>query len=156
MERVVVGGTDSIPWSVCELQFDVLVIVALLVEDGGGNAAKAVTGHPALVAHPLQRLQNCVIAHRLLRVTVSGKEKRACAGESVQRPYNLDRLLRKRNNMGRPHLHPFGGNVPSLLLKVKLAPPRTDQLTGADKCKGHEFESKTGDVGPLVDLHLPQ
>src|SRR6185437_448449 len=77
VQRVVIGSTHCVTWSMGQLQFDVRVIVALFVEDGGSDAPKPVAGHSALVAHPFQRLEDGVVAHWLLRVAISGEEQLA-------------------------------------------------------------------------------
>src|SRR5580698_3768433 len=46
---------------------------ALLVQDRGCRPPEAATGHSSFVSHALKRLENCVIAHRLLCAAVAGK-----------------------------------------------------------------------------------
>ena len=55
-------------------QFDVLVRITLLMQNGGRQTTKAVTSHPALGTHALQRQQNCVVAHRLIGIAVTREQ----------------------------------------------------------------------------------
>jgi len=71
VEGVIVGSEDGISLSVGKLQFNVLMRIALLMQNGGGKSPEAVAGHPALESHPLQGSQDGVVAHGLLRVVIS-------------------------------------------------------------------------------------
>jgi len=53
IESMVVRRAYRISGSVSKLQFDMLMRVALLVQDGGRQTTEAVAGHAAFVAHAL-------------------------------------------------------------------------------------------------------
>lgn len=53
IECMVVGGTDLIAWSMGQLNLNVVVVIALLVQDGGRQATETMSGHTTFVAHPL-------------------------------------------------------------------------------------------------------
>jgi hypothetical protein len=84
IECVIVGRTHLVAGRVGKLQLDVFMIVTLLVKNGRSKAAESVASHAALVSHPLQRLQNCVVAHWLFRVTASRKKPFAVSREAMQ------------------------------------------------------------------------
>ena len=71
-------GSSIQPWDVC-------VIIALFMQDRGSDASKSMASHPAFIAHALERLQNGVVAHRLLCVAISREKQLAATGERVQR-----------------------------------------------------------------------
>jgi hypothetical protein len=81
---MVVCGADGIARRVGKLQFNVLVRVALLVQDRGSESPETMSGHPALVSHALKSFQNGIVAHGLLRVAVSGEEPIAFPGQCPQ------------------------------------------------------------------------
>jgi hypothetical protein len=93
IESVVVGGADCIPGSVGELQLDVFVRAPPFVQDGGCQPAEPVSRHCALEAHPLERLQDRVVAHLLGRVKVAGEEPLAVVSQSPQQIQNFQRLV---------------------------------------------------------------
>ena len=67
-----------------KLQFNVRVVEAVLVQYRGRNSPEAVPGHLAFVAHTLQGLQDRVVAHALVVVTLTGEQQLTPAGNSVQ------------------------------------------------------------------------
>jgi hypothetical protein len=86
---VVVCGADGIAGGMCKLQFDVLVGVPLLVKDRGCQPSESVSCLAASIAHPIKRQQDCVIAHRLLGIAVTGKEQFAVTSGSTPRATRL-------------------------------------------------------------------
>ena len=54
VQRMVVGCTDGVVLLVRELQLDVLMRPALLVQDRRSNAAKSMAGHATAVPHPIE------------------------------------------------------------------------------------------------------
>src|ERR1035441_9133403 len=102
---MIVGRAYGIARRVGELQFDMVVVVGLLVQDCGGEPPKAVSGHSAFEAHSLYRSQDRHIAHGFLGITVSRKEKLAIARKSLERIQDLKRLPGQWYNVCRPHLH---------------------------------------------------
>ena len=71
------AAEDPVTILMRQLQLDVLVREALLVKNRGGYASKSVPCHPAPVSHPVQREQQRVVAHGLLRINVSWKHQLA-------------------------------------------------------------------------------
>jgi hypothetical protein len=52
------------------------------MKNSGRKTTKSVTGHGAFVAHPFERLQNCVVAHRFGCVEVAWKYPFAAKAEN--------------------------------------------------------------------------
>src|SRR5690242_16336649 len=73
MQCVIVGCTDRIPWGMSKLKFDVIVSIALLMQNCGGESTEPMACHPALVAHPFKALQDRVVAHGLTLTPMAGE-----------------------------------------------------------------------------------
>src|SRR3546814_4519770 len=58
IQRMVVCGTGFVLLLMRQLQFDVVMVPALLMQDGRGHTTKAVSRHAAAVAHSVQRVQD--------------------------------------------------------------------------------------------------
>src|ERR1035437_3298922 len=75
VERMIVSSGHGITRRVGKLQLDVIVVIALLVQDRQSQASEAVASHAALVTHPLKRLQDRHIRHWFSRLLLPGTEK---------------------------------------------------------------------------------
>jgi hypothetical protein len=86
IERMVVGGADGVARRVGKLQLDVVVVVALFMQNRGCKSTEAVAGHAALVSHPLQAPSGwCHVGHGLLVVLFAGEDKLSVAGDRPQK-----------------------------------------------------------------------
>src|SRR5215469_6776594 len=54
IKRVVISRTDRVAGSVCELQFDVLVRISLLMQNGGSQAPEAMLAYVLTLETPLR------------------------------------------------------------------------------------------------------
>ena len=74
IEGVVVGRAHGVTGRMSKLKLDVLMVVALLMQDGGCHPSKTMAGHTAFVSHPFQRHEDGDIRHRLTLCTLAGKD----------------------------------------------------------------------------------
>ena len=129
-----------------------LMRVSLLMQDGGRKPPEAMSGHLALVSHPLQPLEDRIVAHRLGAVTISREEPITAAGKGSEHLKCLQGLLCKRHDVRRPHLHAFGGDVPTQRVEVEFAPLRFNQFAGPHKRQSQKFDCKPRDMRSPIDL----
>src|SRR5258708_7707300 len=113
---------------VSELQLDVFVLKAVLVQYRGRQSSKAVAGHAAFIAQTIQRKQDCIVAHWLLLVVRSGENQPSIPCEQTESTHHCDRLSRQGDNMGRIHLHALGWNIPARTVQIKLRPLCLDEF----------------------------
>jgi hypothetical protein len=73
------------------------------------------------IAKPGERVQDRVIAHRLLLVLGSGEHKSAIACEQFERPQYFLCLAGQGNDMRRLHLHALGGNSPTCVARIAVS-----------------------------------
>lgn len=73
---MIVGRTHSIALHVRKLQFDMLVLELILIQDGRGEVSEAMTGHHALVPHNFESFKDRVFAHSLHGAPIGEKAVR--------------------------------------------------------------------------------
>lgn len=134
----VISGTHIIPLGVRELPLDRVAVPALLVQQRGRHAAKAVAGHLVLrVPQATQRCVDGVFAHRTAVGPYAGKDVLLVAGERVQILKHRDRLFGERHDMLLARLHARGGNTPFGAVQIELHP-----LGFAKLARPHEHERR--------------
>jgi hypothetical protein len=111
-----------------ELELDVRVRKAHLVEEGRRNTAKTVTSHPVLVTKALERFEDGVVRHRSFVITLARKDIRREPVKLVETAQRVDGLPRERHDVRRSLLDYFylAGNRKSrfLVVGVRGAPWR--------------------------------
>ncbi|MNT97963.1 hypothetical protein D3C72_2404250 [compost metagenome] len=76
-----------------QLQLDMLVWPALLMQDSGRHAPEAVTRHAPPVAHSIQRVQDGIVAHRLFMISLAGKQQAAAIRQRLYLFQHHQRLM---------------------------------------------------------------
>src|SRR5947208_13703273 len=114
---------------VSELPLDDVRAEALLVEDRAGDRPESMSCHLALVAKPVQREKQGIVADGTIPAP-TGKHKTTTAADCLELFQRADRLRRERYYVFGFHLHATCGHNPNPGVEVKLSPFGADQLIG--------------------------
>src|SRR4051794_5461131 len=96
-------------------------------------------GHPVLVAHAIQSLQDGVVRHGPLVVSLTRKDVWRQAAKLLKTPQDINCLSGQRYDMRRSHLHALGAEPPFRGLQIELVPRCFDELRCADESKRNQL-----------------
>src|SRR5262249_39039767 len=89
---MIVSRPNAVALSVCKLAFDHVSIKPMLIENGAGRTAEAVSGCTRVITHPIKRIEDGVLAHATCRFVLIWENMPPPACERLQFLQDRDRL----------------------------------------------------------------